>query len=83
MDLAMIPPRVHANGLPWLDWVAGDVWKCHGCGDSGRLPAADVVSVFARWLSEIKRDHARCAPPVGTGRAKKAVRRTKVERAEG
>lgn len=56
----MIPPRMPANGVPWLEWLADGRWKCHRCGDSGRQPTFADVATFARCLGQIKRTHALC-----------------------
>ena len=56
----MIPRRVHAHGLPWLEWFADGHWVCRRCGESGRQPEFTDVASFARWLGRMKRAHAGC-----------------------
>jgi hypothetical protein len=56
----MMPNRMHANGVPWLIWVRDSTWECRGCGGSGRQPHFTVTLEFARWVGDLKREHAGC-----------------------
>ena len=56
----MSTPRIPANGVPWLYWIGGTSWKCQGCGEAGRQPQFNNAGDLARWLTQIKTEHATC-----------------------
>lgn len=81
----MIPRRVPANGVPWVEWLEDGRWVCRRCGEEGRQLAFTDVPSFARWLGSIKRTHAGCGTfdDIDVGEVGHPLNPDRVEREQG